>query len=201
MDSITSKIEQRIKSLKRGTIFFPDDFIDLGSADAVRQTLTRLHNEGMIIRVAQGVYCYPEIEDKLGLGVLYPSFEQIAVAVAKRDHARIVPTGAYALNLLGLSTQVPLNYVFLTDGSERNISISNGRKIVFKNTTPKNLAFQNRLAMLITFALKSLKKENVEDRHIERIYELLQNEPKEAIMPDLRLMPAWIRKIVKNAYK
>ena len=201
MDSVTSKIEHQILSLEKGSIFFPDDFVDLGTPDAIRQTLTRLCKEGLIIRVAQGIYCYPEVEEKLGLGILQPSFEQIAEAMAKRDHARIVPTGAYALNVLGLSTQVPMNYVYLTDGSKRHVEISNGRGITFKNTAPKNLAFQSRLAMLITFALKSLKKENVEDWQIKRIRELLQNEPKESVMADFKLMPVWIRNIIKQAYE
>ena len=63
MDSVTSKIEQQILSLEKGSIFFPDDFIDFGTSDAVRQTLTRLCKEGLIIRVAQGIYCYPEVEE------------------------------------------------------------------------------------------------------------------------------------------
>jgi hypothetical protein len=95
-----------------------------------------------------------------------------------------------------------MNYVYLTDGSKREVEISNGRTIKFKNTAPKNLAFQSRLAMLITFALKSLKKkENVEDWQIKRISELLKNEPKELIMADLKLMPVWIRDILKQAYE
>lgn len=201
MDSVTSKVEHQIIALEKGSIFFPDDFVDLGTSDAVRQALTRLCKEGLIIRVAQGIYCYPEVEEKLGLGILLPSFEQIAEAMAKRDYARIVPTGTYALNVLGLSTQVPMNYVYLTDGSKRHVEISNGRGITFKNTAPKNLAFKSRLAMLITFALKSLKKENVEDWQIRRIGELLQNEPKESVMADFKLMPVWIRNIIKQAYE
>ncbi len=201
MDSITSKIEQHILSLKRGNIFFPDDFIEYGSADAIRQCLTRLCKDDKIIRIAQGIYCFPEIEEKLGLGVLQPPIEHIAEAMAKRDHARIIPTGAYALNILGLSTQVPMNYVYLTDGSNRHIDISNGRGITFKKTAPKNLAFQSRLAMLITLALKSLKKDNIEDWQLGRIKELLSNEPKEKVMGDLKLMPSWIRNIIKESYE
>lgn len=201
MDSVISKIEQKITSLGRGSIFFPDDFMNMGSPEAIRQTLLRLTKDGKIIRVAQGIYCFPEIEEKLGLGMIMPSFEQIAEAMSKRDQARIVPTGAYALNVLGLSTQIPMNYVFLTDGSPRHIEIFNGRGITFKHTAPKNLAFQSRLAMLITFALKSLKKENIKNTHIKRIHELIKNEPKDDIMNDLRLMPVWIREIILDAYK
>lgn len=201
MDSVISKIKQYILSLKRGSIFFPDEFDDLGTPDAIRQSLTRLCKDGLIIRVAQGIYCYPEIEQKLGLGILQPSYEQIAQAMAKRDHARIVPTGAYALNVLGLSTQVPMNYVYLTDGSQRHVKIANGRGITFKNVAPRNLAFKSRLVMLITFALKSLKKENIEDWQIKKIGILLKNEPKESVLADLKLMPLWIRNIIRQAYE
>lgn len=106
MDSIASKIRQQILSSEKGSIFLPDDFVDIGTYDAIRQSLKRLCNEGVITRVAQGIHCFPEIKEKLGLGFLYPSLEEVAEAMAKRDHARIVPTGAYALNILRLSTQV-----------------------------------------------------------------------------------------------
>lgn len=201
MDSIISKIEKKITSLGRGSIIFPDDFIDFGSNEAIRQSLTRLAKDGIIVRLAQGIYCYPEIETELGLGVILPSCEQVVQALSKRDKARIVPTGIYAQNILGLSTQVVMNYVYLTDGSARDIELSNGRSISFKNTAPKNLAFKNRLAMLITFALRSIKKENVNNEHINIITSLLQNETKEDVMSDLKLMPVWVRNIVQNAYK
>lgn len=173
----------------------------MGTSDTIRQTLQRLTKNGVIIRVAQGVYCYPEIEEKLGLGIIYPSYDQIAEALAPRDHARIVPTGEYALNALGLSTQVPMNYVFLTDGQSRKVCISGNKGIQFKNTAPKNLAFKNHLAMLVNSALKSIKKENVTMGQICQIIFLLQKEEKESVLSDLKLMPVWVRKIVTAAYE
>ncbi len=201
MNTATERIETAIELFERGRIFFADDFIGLGSSDIIRQTLLKLTNEGKIIRVAQGIYCYPEIDEKLGLGVIYPTFEQIAEAMAKRNHSRIVPTGEYALNVLGLSTQVPMNYVFLTDGPARHVEVSNGRGITFKRVAPKNLAFTNRLAMLVTSALKSIKRENVDEKQIRHIEGVLRNEDKEAVLSDLKLMPVWIRNIVTGAYE
>ncbi len=201
MDSTAQKVESTIKTFPRGKIFFADDFIDMGSSDSIRQTLLRLTNEEKIIRVAQGIYCYPEIDEKLGLGVIYPTFEQIAEAMAKRNHSKIVPTGEYALNVLGLSTQVPMNYVFLTDGPARHVEVSNGRGITFKRVAPKNLAFTNRLAMLVTSALKSIKRENVDEKQIRQIKGILRNEDKEAVLSDLKFMPVWIRNIVTRAYE
>ena len=92
------------------------------------------------------------------LGILYPSIEEIGKAIAKRDKARIIPTGAFAQHLLGLSTQIPMNVIYLTDGSARKIKIGK-QTIVFKKTSPKNLSYENQLSSLIIQSLKS-KKEN-----------------------------------------
>ena len=201
MDSAAQKIENSIENSGRGKIFFADDFVNMGSAENIRQALGRFTKNEKIVRVANGIYCYPEVDDTVGLGVLLPSFDQIANAIAERSHARIIPTGDYALNVLGLSTQVPMNCVYLTDGTPRKVEISGGRGIVFKKTTPKNLAFKNRLAMLVTSALKSIKQENVTPEQIEHIEQLLRKEDKDSVLADLALMPIWIRKIVTKAYE
>ena len=199
MNSAAQKIENSIENLGRGRIFFADDFVSMGSAENIRQTLLRCAKSDKIVRVAKGIYCYPQIDDKLGLGIIMPSYDQIAIA--ERAHARIIPTGDYALNVLGLSTQVPMNCVYLTDGTPRKVEISGGRGIIFKKTTPKNLAFKNRLAMLVTSALKSIKQENATQEQIEHIEQLLRKEDKDSVLADLALMPIWIRKIVMKAYE
>ena len=189
MNSAAQRIENSIENLGRGRIFFADDFVSMGSAENIRAKSDK------IVRVAKGIYYYPQIDDKLGLGIIMPSYDQIANAIAERAHARIIPTGDYALNVLGLSTQVPMNCVYLTDGTPRKVEISGGRGIIFKKTTPKNLAFKNRLAMLVTSALKSIKEQ------IEHIGQLLRKEDKDSVLADLALMPIWIRKIVMKAYE
>lgn len=201
MQSIEDKILAKIQKSGRGNVFFPADFANFGEAKSVAKTLERMVRSGQLLRLAQGIYYYPKIDKELGLGVLYPSLETIAQSIAERDKAKIVPTGIYALNKLGLSTQVPMNIVYLTDGSPRKIKVGNGRGILFKKTAPKNLAFQSELAMLITFALKELKQENVAPEHLEKLKSILQNEPKERIMVDAILMPAWIRSIIMKLYE
>ena len=170
-----------------------------GQRLSVLKALERMAAAGTILRVARGIYCYPKIDKQLGLGALYPSLDEIAQAVAKRDKARIAPTGAYALNILGLSTQVQMNVVYLTDGTARRLTIGNGKGILFKHTAPKNLAFRSRTAMYITFALKELGQEGVTQAHIDRIRELVKAEKKENILADAALIPSWIMKILRNA--
>ena len=201
MQSIDDKILTNVKKRGRGTIFFAQDMLQYGQRLSVLKALERMAAAGTILRVARGIYCYPKIDKQLGLGALYPSLDEIAQAVAKRDKARIAPTGSYALNILGLSTQVQMNVVYLTDGTARRLTIGNGKGILFKHTAPKNLAFRSRTAMYITFALKELGQEGVTQEHIDRIRELVKAEKKENILADAALIPSWIMRIIKKAYR
>jgi hypothetical protein len=201
MQSIEDKIINKIKKCGRGKEFFVSDFAVYGEGKSVSKALSNLVKKQVLIKLATGIYYYPKIDKKLGLGVLYPSLDSVAEAIAKRDKARIVPTGLYALNRLGLSTQVPANYVFLTDGSPRRIKIGNGKGILLKHTAPKNLAFKNDLAMLITFALKEITQEKITQEHLYRLKYVLQQAPKEHILQDTKLMPAWIKKLILKLYE
>ena len=199
-ENIGKKIVNNIKKCGRGTIFFPSSFMSYGDSKAVSKSLERLTNDAVIIRLANGIYLYPKIDKKLGLGVLYPSIEDIAIQIAKRDRARIAPTGAYALNLLGLSTQVPMNVVFLTDGSPRKIRLGNDKTITFKHTVPKNLAFVNKTAQLATFALKEIGQSSIKEEHLKTLKHVFSTINEKSIEADYKLMPAWIRKMIRDFY-
>jgi hypothetical protein len=201
MQSIEDKIFIKIKKCGRGKGYFASDFVAYGESKSVSKALANLVKKQIIIKLATGIFYYPKIDKKLGLGILYPSLDAVAEAIAKRDKARIAPTGLYALNRLGLSTQVPANYVFLTDGSPRRVKIGNGKGILLKHTAPKNLAFKSDLAMLITFALKEITQERVTQEHLDRLKYVLQQAPKEHILQDAKLMPAWIKKIILKLYE
>ena len=199
-ENIGKRIINNIKKGGRGSIFFPNSFVSYGDIKSVSKALERLTNDAVIIRLANGIYLYPKIDKELGLGVLYPSVEEVALQVAKRDKAHIAPTGAYAMNLLGLSTQVPMNVVFLTDGSPRKIKLGNNKIITFKHTVPKNLAFVNKTAQLATFALKEIGKSSVNEEHQKALKQAFSTINEKSIEADYKLMPAWIRKIIKDFY-
>jgi hypothetical protein len=201
MESIEYKIFEKIKKCGRGKEYFASDFAAYGESKSVSKALANLVKKQTLIKLATGIYYYPKIDKKYGLGILYPSMDEIANAIAKRDKARIVPTGLHALNHLGLSTQVPMNFVYLTDGTPRRIKTGKGKGILFKHTAPKNLAFQNKLAMLITFALKEITRERVTQEQLDKIKSLLQQAPKEQIMNDAKLMPAWIKSLIMKMYE
>ncbi len=196
MTSIEDKILQRIEAFPKGELLLPADFIELGSSEAVRLSLFRLEKEGVISRVAQGIYVRPK-ENSL-IGKLVPTAEEVAEAIAKRDRIRTVPTGSYALNALGLSTQVPINIVLLTDGSPREIKVGK-RKIKFKKTTPKNLLAKGKISRLVIQALKEIGNGKVREDEEQKIIELLRKEDEKDLKHDISLAPVWVQKIMKKA--
>ncbi len=199
--SIENKILSAVNRKKHGAIIFANDFAHVGERKAINKALERIALSGKIIRLARGIYCKPKIDTEFGFGVIYPSIDDVAQAIAQRDKCRIVPTGDAALNRLGLSTQVPMNAVYFTDGTPRRIKVYNGRGILFKRVVPKKLDFQSELIMLITFALQALGQGNVSGQQLDRINQLLSNEPKERIIEDLKQVPSWICSIILKAYE
>lgn len=194
--SVEKQIEKSIKSKQKGVLIIPDDYMGYGSSDAVRKALDRLENKQIIVRVAQGIYVRPKIS-KL-IGSLVPSAEEVAEAIAKRDRIRTIPTGSYALNALGLSTQVPMNIVLLTDGSPREIKVGK-RKIKFKKTTPKNLLAKGKISRLVIQALKEIGNGKVTTEEEIKIIGLLKNEDTKDLLHDIALAPVWIQKIMRKA--
>jgi hypothetical protein len=130
------------------------------------------------------------------IGKVPPSIDIIAKAIAKRDKARIIPTGVMALYKLGLSTQIPMKFIYLTDGSTRNIKIDE-RSILFKRTSPKNVATIGEISTLVIQALRVIGKDKVSQEEIEQIQSLLKQEKKAHLEHDIRLAPEWIKEIMK----
>lgn len=200
MQSIEDKILTSLKKSGRGVAFSPARFAHYGSAAAVQKAIERLTDDGKIIRVARGVYSYPKIDTELGLGIIYPTFDEIAACIANRDRTLIAPAGAYAVNKLGLSTQVPMNAVYITNGESRTIDIRNGRNIVFKHAAPKNFAFESSFAQLVAIAMKEIGKDNLMPQQLATLKQVLNRQPRISEM-DLKLMPAWVKKQVSDLYE
>lgn len=192
--TISTKIENTIKQSDKGKLIFISDFSELDNYDTVRKSLQRLVKKELIIRISKGIYYYPK-KDEI-LGILYPSIEEIGKAIAKRDKARIIPTGAFAQHLLGLSIQIPMNVIYLTDGSARKIKIGK-QTIVFKKTSPKNLSYENQLSILIIQSLKSKKENNITEKEKQILKEIIIKSGKQKeIEKDIKNAQVWIRKII-----
>jgi len=192
-------IKSEILKKQKGKIVFSSNFAEYGTSVAIRHTFSRLCKEGFLIRLSAGIYLYPETDKEIG--VIYPSIEKIAKAIAKQEKARIIPTGAYALNALGLSTQIPMRVVFLTDGTPRIINIEGEASIKFKKTAPKYLSFKSKLMSLIVFALREIGENKATDGQLEKIKSLLKNEQEKIITNDLALAPVWVKNTILKLMK
>ena len=204
MESIENQIGKRIRKQRRGKIIFASDFSTFGSSDAIFKALQRLTKKEVLLRIAHGVYYYPKFNtfEYSNEKYEYPSVEEIAYQIAKRDKIRIVPTGSYALNALGLSTQVVMNVVFITDGAPRRIKVGKRRGLLFKHTSEvRRLAFKSKLLMLIDSALREIGENKVRTHELEIIKEKLSNISQKEIDTDIDLMPIWIRNLILKLWK
>lgn len=197
MKSSKNQIETKILKSSLGEIFFAEDFYAYGSPGNIRLTLFRLVNEGILERLAQGIYLKPK-RDPL-LGTLYPTTEEIAKQIAQRDKARIAPTGVFALHLLGLTTQVPLKAVYLTDGSAREVKIGK-RSIKFKKTVPKSFVIKDDLLHLVVQAFREVGQKNISEVFLSQIRPSVLKLDANIMAQQLKYAPVWIQKAIRSMF-
>ena len=186
-------LKDKILSLPDGSILFRSDYPEYHS-EFVGSTLAELTDDGILSKIAQGIYVKPT---KSRFGLVFPSVEKVVQAIAARDNAQILPSGMTALNVLGLSTQIPMNYSYLTSGSERTIKLKN-HQVVLKRGVPKNFSYKTRLIALLVQALRTLKQENIGNSELRIIRELISKETdKEKLAKDIDILPIWMKKIIK----
>ena len=194
--SVSHIIEQKINRLKPGQVFLPSDFKGLGTSTAIRKALSRLVESRQVERMGQGIYVIPQ-NDKI-FGKILPSMEQLAEALAKKEHVKIKPSGQHALNKVGLSNQVPMRLVFLTNGNSKKIQIGKNA-IIFKSTTAKKLSMKGDITSLLFLGLEELDLKKLSRIQMDRIMELLKQENPENLKYNLRLTQAKVSDfVVKN---
>ena len=193
--SVSDQIVSTIYGNKRGWVFTPDHFKHLGSRNSIASALKRLKQSGLIRQLARGLYDYPKQDPDLG--VLEPSVNDIARALAGRDAVKLQPSGAYAANLMGLSTQVPMKVVYLTDGRGRTIKVGK-REITLKQTTPRNMATARKVSGLVIQALRYIGKEKVDKEIIQALGKNLSEDDRKQLMKDIRYCPTWIADIFRK---
>lgn len=195
MESIKSKIKTQIKKAGRGKFVFPSNFASFASQDSSIKALQRLMAAGDIIRITHGVYYYPRIDKKYGLGIIYPTISEIAIAIAQRDKVSIFPTGSYALHALGLSDQVPGNAVFVTNGSDRKVDVGCGRKIEFKHSdNARNFSYKSPQIQLVVAALREIGEGKATENELMRLKDVISEVPTAICNHDMTLAPIWVRK-------
>lgn len=196
MSTTQQKIEARVLRSEPGSVFTPKDFLNLGKRGAVDVALSKLTSAGIIRRIARGLYEYPRTSTTLG-GPLSPDPDQVARAIARKLRWRIVPHGALAANMLGLSTQVPARITYLSDGPTRRVPM--GRQtILFKHARPKEMAVESPTSAVVIQALRYLGRDGVDRRTIKQLRNRLSKAECRKFLRDARFSADWIYGIARE---
>ena len=195
--TVEHKVRAKITYARFGEVFFVSTFYQF-DVEYVTKLLAQFEKEGLITRIAKGVYVKVK---KTRFGVVYPSAFELVTEIAKRDKAKIFPTGDTAANRLGFSTQVPMNASFLTSGSSRKLKLGN-RTVTLTHGSPKKFAYKGKLMPELVQALRSIGEDNITESVEKRVAQLLSATPEtETIEHDLLLAPVWVRQIIKRNLK
>jgi len=196
MESIENKIYKRIIG-KGGLWAFSDkDFWDIGSRGASRIALVRLVDKGKIRRIMRGLYDYPKFSDFLKQQ-LSPDLNQAAQALARKFSWRIQPSGNTALNLLGLSSQVPAKLIYFSDGPDREYKVGK-RSLIFKKTALKHAGFKYSESGLIVQALESLTQDRFSMQIAQKIRSQFDNALLKRILLDTHSVKGWIYDCIRE---
>jgi len=196
MQTMQDQILARIDRLGPGKAFSAKDFLDIATRGSIDVALGGLTRKGTIRRIRRGLYDMPKVNPALG-GKLSPDIDEAAQAIARRQRWKIVPEGAWAANLLGLSTQVPSKIIYLTDGPNNEVQIGR-RSIHFKHARPKAMAGLEGKFALVVQALRHLGKENVGTREIDTLRTKLSPQEKRRLLRDTRFGVDWIYDVAKK---
>ena len=189
------KIKRRIIGKGRGAVFTPADFLDLGSRASVDQTLSRLTDQGVIRRLARGIYDYPKTSPRLGR--LSPDPDAVAAAIARKDGRVVQVSPARAANMLGLTTQVPAKAVYLTDGPSRTTQIG-AQTIIMRNAAARNLVGAGKPTGAVFQALRYLGKDGVDASVVARLSRTIDADTRRALVKDALQAPGWMRPVVQQ---
>lgn len=190
------EIKERILSENIGSVFVAADFADITDKTIANVILARLEAEGTIRRVLRGVYDRPEYSDFLKEYVA-PIPNNVAHALARNYGWTIVPCGDTALNLLGLSTQVPATWVYVSDGTYKEYTFDN-TTIQFKRTTNKEVSKLSYKTALTIQALKALGKDKINNAVLDNLRKLLTIDEKRVMMMEAKTATSWIYEYIRQ---
>lgn len=196
MSSYTEKISDRINSFEANKVFFANDFLDIVSNATVRQILKRLTDEDKIKRVIDGFYYNPRYSELIGEYEAV-SIHELALAIARKYNWNIAPYNSTALNLLGLSTQVPTHYKYISSGRYKEYKIGD-TVLEFKKVNPGEIANMSLKTATVIQAIKSLGKENITSEVTQKIRENLTEKERTDLMNESKSVPSWIYEVIRE---
>ena len=195
-DSSTKKIRTRIDALGSSAVFIANDFVDIADYETARKALNRMVDDERIRRVIRGVYYRPRYSEYLK-EYEAPSPHEVAKAIARKFNWNIAPSGVTALNMLGLSTQIPSKYCYISDGPYNSFDIGN-IEIEFKRRNNREIAGMNYMTALVIQGIKALGKSNVDNTAIEKIRSALTSEDLQRLLVESIPTTVWVNKVIRQ---
>ncbi|KLK16135.1 hypothetical protein WB15_02080 [Streptococcus agalactiae] len=196
MSSYMEIISDKINSFDSHKVFFANDFLDIASNATVRQILKRLADEDKIKRVIDGFYYNPRYSELIGEYEAI-SIHELALAIARKYNWNIAPYSSTALNLLGLSTQVPTHYKYISSGRYKEYKIGD-TILEFKKVNPGEIANMSLKTATVIQAIKSLGKEDITREVIQKIRENLTEKERIDLMNESKSVPAWVYEVIRE---
>ena len=196
MNSYLDQIKNRINDFDSRKVFINNDFLDIAGNETVRRTLNQLVSENKIKRVINGFYYNPIYSELIGEYEAV-SIHELALAIARKYNWNIAPFNSTALNLLGLSTQVPTHYKYISSGRYKEYKIGD-TVLEFKKVNPGEIANMSLKTATIIQAIKSLGKENITSEVMQKIRENLTEKERIDLMNESKSVPAWIYEVIRE---
>lgn len=194
--TITYTLKEEIETKYNNELFTIKDYVHLGGYDTIKRLLIRLENEGEIVRVIDGIYTKPKYS-KLTNELVSVTHHKLALKIADNFSWKIIPTGLHALNMLGLSLQVPTTYEYLSNGPYRSY-FYNGKEIKFKNTRNNDISELSYKTALVISSLRTIGKDNINNDVINKLKETLTNEEKKTVLKESNKITSWIYEIIRK---
>lgn len=195
-ENLSETIWGLITDQPKGTIFSLNEFYHLGNLNTLKSIFYRLETEGKIKRLIDGLYTVPKFSELLQ-EESYPSVEDVANKLADKFSWKIAPSDNHALNLMGLSTQVPTKYIYVSDGPYRTYEYRT-RKIVFKHTSNRFISQYSKNFTIMIQAIKAIGNDNIKQSDISRISEFSKQYVDEDIIEAGKKLPAWMQPVLKE---
>ena len=195
-NGIYTEIKKRIELAEPGTVFLTSDFTDIATTTTVRKCLGRQVEKHNIRRVIAGVYEKP-VYSKLLKEYIPVNPDAVAYAIARSFHWTIAPCGDVALNKLGLSTQVPVVWSYISDGPYRKFSWDN-ITLSYKHRANREISFMSEITTLVVEALKTLGKERIDDDVIVSLRNRLPEEEKKKMLKEATGVSEWIYTVIRK---
>ena len=190
------EILNRIDKFESNKAFIASDFFDIAGYDTVRSTLNRLAKDKEIIRIMKGIYYKPEYIELIG-EYEAPSVNEVANAIARKYNWTIAPSGNTALNLLGLSTQVPAKWTYISDGRYASFSFGNAT-IEFKRRNNGDISKMSTLTAMVIQSIQAIGKDKITSKHIDYLREKLSEKEKSELLADSKTTSVWVYGVIKK---